>query len=334
MYEHWEQVRDAILDALFTPFPPLRAGARLARILHTAGLLRLARMGLLPVRRLGEEEFRGDSPKLLLTGNALHADIPPDAAGSGIFGWLLSMLGQEVGFPVPEGGAGRLAGALRERAESHGAQVRVNSRVTRVEVRGRRAIGVRLADGTAIAARRAVLADTSAPALYRRLLDPSVVPERMLRNLEHFQWDHGTLKLNWALGEPLALTVQELRAHVDRVEDAVERVAPGFRDRVVGRLVQNPGDLQSANANLVGGAINGGTASIHQQLVFRPSVGLGRPETPIEGLYLAGASAHPSGGVHGAAGWNAARSALRSGGPAGAARRALVRTAWARVLGD
>jgi hypothetical protein len=61
---------------------------------------------------------------------------------------------------------------------------------------------------------------------------------------------------------------------------------------------------------VVGGAVNQGTAQIHQQLVFRPPPGLGRPDTPIRGLFLAGASAHPGGGVHGAAGANAARAAL------------------------
>jgi phytoene dehydrogenase-like protein len=63
--------------------------------------------------------------------------------------------------------------------------------------------------------------------------------------------------------------------------------------------------------NLVNGALNGGTAQLHQQLVFRPTTGLGRPETPIRGLYLGGASAHPGGGVHGSCGANAARAALK-----------------------
>ena len=124
-----------------------------------------------------------------------------------------------------------------------------------------------------------------------------------------------------------------LDAHVERIEDALERVAPGFRDTRVARHVQSPEDLQREDANLVDGAINAGTSGLHQQLVFRPTAGLGRPETPVPGLYLASASAHPGGGVHGACGWNAARAALGANGRlTGGARRALTRTAWNRLL--
>jgi len=125
---------------------------------------------------------------------------------------------------------------------------------------------------------------------------------------------------------------QEIADHVERMEAAVETVAPGFGETQLARHVQSPSDLEAANANLRGGALNGGTSAAHQQLIFRPTAGLGRPETPVRGLYLASASAHPGGGVHGACGWNAARAALLAHGPAGAVRRALLRTAWARVL--
>jgi phytoene dehydrogenase-like protein len=103
---------------------------------------------------------------------------------------------------------------------------------------------------------------------------------------------------------------RETEEFVARVERELEAGAPGFADRVVGRNVLTPPMLEAADANLVGGAVNGGTAQLHQQLIFRPTLGLGRAETPIRGLFLASASAHPGGGVHGACGANAARAAL------------------------
>jgi phytoene dehydrogenase-like protein len=103
----------------------------------------------------------------------------------------------------------------------------------------------------------------------------------------------------------------------DRVETVVERFAPGFRSRILNRRILAPATLQAHNANLLNGALNGGTSVLHQQLIFRPVPGAGRPETPVDGLYLASASAHPGGGVHGACGANAARAALRANGPLG-----------------
>ena len=103
---------------------------------------------------------------------------------------------------------------------------------------------------------------------------------------------------------------RETEAMADRLEQQVERFAPGFRDRIRARRILSPPVLQSLDENLVGGALNGGTTAPHQQLVLRPVPGTGRPETPVQSLYLASASAHPGGGVHGACGANAARAAL------------------------
>ena len=89
----------------------------------------------------------------------------------------------------------------------------------------------------------------------------------------------------------------------DRMEDEVEQRAPGFKALVRGRHV----------ALLPPGRVNGGTAQLHNQLVFR-GTRWGRPRTDVAHLYLASFSAHPGGGVHGAGGWNAAVSALRRRG--------------------
>ncbi|MGV9393594.1 phytoene desaturase family protein [Streptomyces olivaceus] len=388
----WDRYRADIVDALFTPFPPVRAGARLALRLRGGGGLRLARTLVLPVRRMGEEEFRGEGGRLLLAGNALHADLAPEAAGSGGFGWLMSMLGQTYGFPVPVGGAGALTEALVRRLRARGGVVSCGRRVERVLVRERRAAGVRTADGETVTARRAVLADVSVPALYGGLVAPADLPDQVLTDVRRFQWDFATFKVDWALDGPvpwrcepaaaagtvhLADGLDELTrfaaqiamrqvpdrpfslfgqmttsdpsrsprgtesawayTHVphriradageegitgswdrrerelmaDRVERHVERFAPGFRALVRARRVLAPPTLQAMNANLEGGAINGGTTAMHQQLVFRPVPGTGRSETPVAGLFLASSGAHPGGGVHGAPGANAARAALR-----------------------
>ncbi|MGN6692991.1 MAG: phytoene desaturase family protein, partial [Aquihabitans sp.] len=95
-----------------------------------------------------------------------------------------------------------------------------------------------------------------------------------------------------------------------RIEAEIEALAPGFGRLIRGRHVLTPERFEAENANLSGSAINGGTAQLHQQLVFRPVPGLGRATTPIRNLYLGSSSAHPGGGLHGAAGANAARAAL------------------------
>jgi phytoene dehydrogenase-like protein len=390
LYELWGRIGKQVMGALTGGFPPLRPGAAIAARLGPAETLRLVRMSMLGVRRLAEERFAGAGGGWILAGNALHADLMPELPPSAVYGWVLSCLGQEVGYPVPEGGAGRLTEALVARLRSRGGAVRCGQPVAGVTVRSRRARGVRLADGEEVEARRAVLADVDAPQLYRRLLPREAVPDGVRRDLGSFQFDNATVKVDWSLEHPIPWTAKEagragtvhvadgmdhltrysseLAMHLipsrpylvmgqyscvdatrmpegkevawaythvpqmtrgdagdelsgswvegeadafaDRIEEQVERMAPGFRASIRARHVFGPPQLERADRNLVNGALNGGTAQLHQQLVFRPTPGLGRPETPVRRLYLCSSSIHPGGGVHGACGANAARAAL------------------------
>jgi phytoene dehydrogenase-like protein len=91
------------------------------------------------------------------------------------------------------------------------------------------------------------------------------------------------------------------------IEAQVERFAPGFRTTILARSVMTPADLESHNANLIGGDISGGQNGMFQ-LFARPTRSLFR--TPVKGLYLCSSSTPPGGGVHGMCGFNAARCAL------------------------
>jgi phytoene dehydrogenase-like protein len=387
--EQWRRVEPAFVDALMRPFPPVRAAGRLLRSLGSVDeILAFARTGVMPLRRHIEEEFRADGAARLLAGCALHADVTPESAGSALYGWVLAGLGQSFGWPVARGGAGRITDALVTRLGTRGGVVRCGTAVTDIVVRGGRAVGVRTATGEEVLARRAVLADVGAPALYERMLPPEA-----RRPLERFAYDHGTVKVDWSLDGPIPWVHEDARragtVHVaegmealtrysaelsagelpsepflllgqyarfdpsrvpspdkevawaythiphgvwrdeeterfaDLIEEQVERVAPGFRGLIRRRHVFTPTTLEAADQNLVGGAVNGGTAQVHQQLVFRPAPGRhgGRTETHVPGLYLASASAHPGGGVHGACGANAARAALMRAEPLGLLRR-------------
>jgi phytoene dehydrogenase-like protein len=92
-----------------------------------------------------------------------------------------------------------------------------------------------------------------------------------------------------------------------RVEQQVERFAPGFRERVLARSVMYPADLERHNANLVGGDIAAGVADLGQ-FFLRPTRHL--YSTPVRGLYLCSASTPPGVGVHGMCGYHAAQRAL------------------------
>ena len=403
LFAQWREIREPLLDALFTPFPPVRNGLKLLRRAGTADALRLARGLALPARRFSEEQFTGEGARLLLTGNALHTDLTSDDAGSAVFGWLLAMLGQDTGFPVPAGGAGELTAALVRRLEAKGGKVHCGRPVREVLIGGGRALGVRDAAGDPVRARNAVLADVPAPVLYEELVAEEWLPSRLRDDLRRFQWDHATVKVDWALSGPVPWTAEDARGagtlhlgtdlaglatygtdllrgrtprkpfllfgqmttadperspagteaawaytHVPRdsvtsraalerrakrIEEVVEQHAPGFTGLIKARYLQGPIELAEHNPALVGGAINAGTSAIHQQLIFRPMPGLGRADTPVDRLFLAGASAHPGGAVHGGPGANAARAALARAGLLGDGYAALIRVANRAIYG-
>ena len=333
----------------------------------------------------------GRGAGLLFAGLALHADLTPDAAGSALFGWLLAGLGQQYGFPVPVGGAGRLTDALVARAVAGGVVIRCDTRVDRVVVSGGRATGVVTEHGDLVQARHAVLADCDARHLLLSMVGvehlhlgscvdwiaSSAARPRSSSTGPCVRRSHGWTRPPGAPGpctsprawtscrvtatqlatglipaEPFLLVGQmttsdptrsppgtesawaythvrddvagdagdggisgtwdddDARRFADRMEHRIESLAPGFTDLIISRHVMAPPDLESRDANLVGGDISGGTAQLHQQLVFRPIAGSARAETPVRRLFLASASAHPGGAVHGACGANAARAAI------------------------
>jgi phytoene dehydrogenase-like protein len=95
-----------------------------------------------------------------------------------------------------------------------------------------------------------------------------------------------------------------------RIEDQIERYAPGFRDLVLYRSTRNTAQLEAYNPNYVGGDIVSGTQDL-RQLYTRPVPRLNPYKTPLKNVYLCSASTPPGGGVHGMCGYYAAKTALK-----------------------
>jgi len=94
------------------------------------------------------------------------------------------------------------------------------------------------------------------------------------------------------------------------IEKQVERFAPGFRDRIIGRHTLNTAQMQEHNPNYIGGDINGGVIDLGQ-LFTRPALRSSPYRTSAKGLYVCSSSTPPGGGVHGMCGYHAAKRALK-----------------------
>lgn len=93
------------------------------------------------------------------------------------------------------------------------------------------------------------------------------------------------------------------------IEAQIERFAPGFQDCVLARHTYDTGQFETYNPNYVGGDINGGVQDMYQ-FWTRPVARLNPYSTPLDNLYICSSATPPGGGVHGMAGFHAARSIL------------------------
>jgi phytoene dehydrogenase-like protein len=369
---HFSAVRATMLSG----FPPIAGPARLLLALRLRGTLDFAALALMSAETLAARLFASEGARAWLYGSALHGDVALGSAGSAVSGLYLQLLGHAVGWPSPEGGAGRLAAALVGVLREAGGQMRTGARVARVLVERGRAAGVETAGGDVVRA-PVVVCDTTPHGLLALASD--ALPADYVRRLVAFRYGPATVKLDWALDgsvpwrsaaarragtvhvggpasdvasavsaattegrlpeRPFLLFGQQSVAdptrapagkhtawaytHVPRgvdwlrerepfaarIEEQVERFAPGFRDLVLARHVMAPGDLQARDANLEGGDVGGGSYAL-DQLIFRPVPSLSPYRTPLRGLYIGSASTFPGGAVHGVPGHAAARAAL------------------------
>jgi len=304
---------------------------------------------LLPATTLAGLRFHGPRAKALFAGMAAHSVLSLEAPSSAAVGMVLMAAGHAGGWPIVQGGAQTIANGLAEHLRSLGGTIETGvevmgldrkTDVTLADVTPRQLL--RMAGGVLpddylrqlasyrygagafkvdyalsqpipwkavecaraatvhlggsfeeiVASERTFSSDKPFVLLVQpSLFDPTRAPEG-----KHTAWAYCHV--------PNGSSIDRLAD----IEGQIERFAPGFKECVLARSVMTPRALERWNPNLVGGDFSGGAMNL-KQLAFRPTPSLYR--TPVQGVYLCGASTPPGGGVHGMGGYHAGRAALR-----------------------
>jgi len=222
--KHFAAWRDTMLHG----FPPVRGPARLLAAQGLGGVLDFAKLLLMPAQALAARLFTEGGSRAWLYGSAMHGDAPPMSAGSAIAATHLNVMGHAVGWPSPEGGAGRIADALVGHLQSLGGRVRTGARVERIAVERGRAVGVEIADGERVSG-SLIVADVTPAALLR--LTGDALGGRYAAGLRAWRLGPATLKVDWALDGPIPWTAPEAReagtVHVGGSEpEVLEALSP------------------------------------------------------------------------------------------------------------
>jgi phytoene dehydrogenase-like protein len=152
---------------------------------HPVALGRFGLAALLPASALARLAFRGQRARALLAGGAAHSMLPLGRAASASFGLVLLVLGHAVGWPVPRGGAQRIADALASHLRSLGGEIETGAPVESLRELEARAV---LCDVTPRELAR--LAGIQLPSAYRE-------------RLERFRYGPGAFKVDYALDAPI-----------------------------------------------------------------------------------------------------------------------------------
>lgn len=346
-----------------------------------------------PATPILDRWFESDQLKGTLATDAIIGTFaPPSAPGTGyvLLHHVMGMAGGARGvWGYVEGGMGSLSGAMARSAKALGVDILCDAEVEQILVENGRAVGVRMASGELIAAKR-VISNATAAVTFGKLLPAGALSKSFDAAVRRIDYASASVKINLAVSElpdfiaapndgsepgpqhrgtihigatpeyierayedarrgaPSERPVIEMtiptsvdttlapaghhivglfvqyapytlagtrwdaqrEAFADRVVDEITRFAPNFKRSILHRQTLAPPDLE-ARFGLTGGNIFQGAMPLHQLFAFRPVPGWSDYRTPLRGLYLCGAAAHPGGGVMGACGRNAAAAVLQ-----------------------
>ena len=175
----WPKLTDDLLGPLRLPRHPLVTA-------------RFGLTGLRSALSVAQSRFGSERARALFAGLAAHSILPLERPVSAAFGLVLGASGHAVGWPMPRGGAQRIADALASHLTSLGGQIETGRPVERLE--DLPAAAVTLLDMTPRQVSK--VAGERLPGFFRR-------------RLEAYRYGPGVFKMDWALSGPVPWKASE-----------------------------------------------------------------------------------------------------------------------------
>lgn len=207
----WPRIEDAVLGPLAWPR-------------HPAALARFGWYALQPAVRLARAKFQTERARALFGGIAAHAMLPLDRPLTAAVGLVLAVAAHRWGWPLPRGGAQRIAGALAGCLRSLGGAIVTGARVRSLDEAPRC---------------RALLCDLS-PRPFLQIAGRRL-PDAYRRRLERYRYGPGAYKVDWALEAPIPWRAAECAlAATVHLGGTVEEIARALEDVWAGRVPERP----------------------------------------------------------------------------------------------
>ena len=209
--ESWDELAPDLLGPLHWPRHPLR----------------MARFGLAGLRgaaAFAHRRFRGFRARALFAGLAAHSFLPLERVPTAAFGLMFAVCGHAIGWPLPKGGAQRIADALAALLGELGGEVHTGRLVRSLQE---------------LPQARAYLFDLT-PAQFLRI-DGIDWPSSYRRRLGLYRYGPGVFKVDWALSGPIPWRAEACRrAGTVHLGGTIEEVAASERSAWSGRETERP----------------------------------------------------------------------------------------------
>jgi beta-carotene ketolase (CrtO type) len=194
------------------------------------------------------ENFESDEAKVMFGTFAAFVGLSPDDAGGGKIASLFASVIQDKGNNVVKGGFVNLPIAIAKYIESKGGKIVTGSSVAKILIKNGKAIGVTLADGTKILAKRLVASSIDPSTLVLKLIGEDYVDPVVVNNMKRLEWGDSIFGIYLALNGPLEYKSgneigKSAQLHISDV--TLDYISKIFYECMSGKLPSSPLPIMS-----------------------------------------------------------------------------------------